>query len=90
MIKRDKGRTKSGKVVTKQQILTAIQKCAEELERAPTHSELMKTIGREQMDRSNALWVLHKGAEGVRSGREAQRRESGDGKTVPGLGDGGT
>jgi hypothetical protein len=44
MIKRDKGQTKSGKVVTKEQILTAIQKCAEELERAPTHKELMKRL----------------------------------------------
>ena len=44
MIKREKGRTNSGKVVTKQEILTAIQKCAEELERAPTHKELMKRL----------------------------------------------
>jgi hypothetical protein len=44
MIKRDKGRTSSGKVVTKQQILTAILKCAEKLERAPTHKELVKTL----------------------------------------------
>ncbi|HEY4679368.1 MAG TPA: hypothetical protein VIJ01_19535 [Candidatus Angelobacter sp.] len=44
MIKRDKGRTSSGKVVTKQQILAAILNCAEKLERAPTHTELMKTL----------------------------------------------
>src|SRR5256885_16615526 len=44
MIKRDKGGTSSGKVVTKQQILTAILNCAEKLERAPTHTELRKTL----------------------------------------------
>jgi Homing endonuclease associated repeat len=44
MIRREKGRTNSGKVVTKQEILNAIQKCAEELERAPTHKELMKRL----------------------------------------------
>src|SRR3954470_21289807 len=42
------------------------------------------------MDGQNAFWFLHKSAEGMRSGREAQRWESGDDKAVPGLGHGGT